>query len=313
MKAVVLCAGFGTRLAPLTDRIPKPLVPVANRPVLDHVLERLLDAGFDEVGINLHHKAEQILAHIQKRRTSQSIFPIVEPEILETGGGIANFREWARNEDFVLVHNSDVVTDINITELVNDHQSTGADVTFALVDDARFNVVGIDAAGRITDIRGKGQGSQMPAKARLTMSCVYLLSYEFMKRLEPGRKASVIEYVIDRMNEKPGSVRGLMPRRDVYWRDLGDLRSYLDLNREVLSGRAPHLSGLTVPVTGVLIASDASIADGARLEAPLAVGSRCSIGRNVHLTDCVVLDGTRLGDGFEADRSIILDDLVLAA
>lgn len=314
MKAVVLCAGFGTRLAPLTEHVAKPLVPVANRPVLDLVLERLVDAGVEEVGINLHHRAEQLHDHLRRRRDPMPrIQTVFEPEILETGGGLANFRDWARGEDSILVHNCDVVTDIDIKELIADHESSGADVTFALVDDARFNVVGVDAAGRITDIRGRGTGSAIPASARLTMGCVYMLSHRFLSRLERGRKASVIEYIVQQMNERPGSVRGVLPRPNTYWRDLGDLHSYLELHREILGGRAPLLLGLKVPPNGVLLAPDVSVAPGARLEAPLAVGAQCSIGRDVHLTDCVVLAGTRLRDGFQAGRAVILDDLIMAA
>lgn len=309
MKAVVLCAGFGTRLLPLTDRIAKPLLPVANRPMLDLVLDRLLAAGVDHVGINLHHKADQLLEHLQRGSRSLSIHTVVEPQILDTGGGIANFRDWVGEGESVLVHNSDIVTDIDISAVMTEHERSGADVTLTLVDDSRFNVVGVDADGFVTDIRGRGRA---PASIRRTLCGIYVLSRRFLTRLEPGRKASVINAMVAQIMDVPGSVRGFRPRNNIWWRDLGGVESYLGVHREILSGRPPSLPGLRVPQDGILLGPDVSIASGARLEAPVVVGAHCVIGRDVHLADCVVLPGTRLCDGFAAGHAVILDDLVVS-
>lgn len=304
MKAVVLCAGLGTRLAPLTYRVPKPLVPVANRAALDRVLDRLAEAGITDVGVNLHHLADPIEHHLRQRGEGPRVHIVREPEILETGGGIAHFTAL---DAPLLVHNVDVVTDIDIAHVIKTHETSGADVTMALVDDARFNVVRVAPDGVVRGIRGEGP------ETRFTLSGIYALSQRFLKRLTPGRKHSVIEAIVAQMNEAPGSVRGIFPRPHTYWRDLGHVDTYLDLHHDLLSGHGPRLPGLVVPQNGKLVSPTASIDAQARLDGCVAVGDGCVIGPDVHLTDCVVIAGTRLSEGFSARRAVILDDLVIAA
>ena len=303
MKAVVLCAGFGTRLAPITYRIPKPLVPVANRPVIDIVLDRLAEAGIREVGVNLHLLADPIGDHLDSRKGGLPVRTVIEPEILDTGGGIAHFRDW---DEPLLVHNVDVITDVDIRHLIDTHRRTGADVTMAVVDDARFNVVRVAPDGRVVGIRGEGP------EARYTLSGVYALSRRFLQRLEPGRKASVIDAMMAQINEEPGSVRVVFPRLDTYWHDLGHVASYLDLHREILGGRCPRLPGIVVPPSGVLVANGVKVDPSAILEGFVAIGPDCVIDPDVHLADCVVLPGTHVAERFSARHSVILGDLVVA-
>ncbi len=309
MRAVVLCAGLGTRLSPLTDRLPKPLVPVANRAILDLILDRLGAVGIEDVGLNLHHMAPVIEAHVALRRNGRPrVHTVYEPEILDTGGGIAHFRAWGEQDGALLVHNADIVTDLDITSVIDSHQRTGAAATLALVDDPRFNAVGIDEAGRVLDIRGTAT-----VAARLTLCGVYILSRCFLQRLEPHRKASVVPALREQIAREPGSVRAVRIPASTYWRDLGHMSAYLDLHRDILEGRGPCLPGVEIPPGGVMVAPDATLAPGARLSGCVAIGPRCAIGRDVCLSDCVVLAGTRLQDGFAAHRAVILDDLVIAA
>lgn len=304
-RAVVLCAGLGTRLAPLTDRVPKPLVPVANRPVLDIVLDRLAAAGCDEVGINLHHHADQIEAHLTLRVGGPLIRTVFEPEILDTGGGIAHFRDW----DEVLLHNSDVVTDLDLEALLADHRCSGAAATLGMVDHAPTNVVALAADGAVMAIR---PSQPIPDCAMLTYACVAVLSRPLLQRLVPGRKASVIDALRELMAAAPGSVRGFRPTGPVYWHDLGIVPQYLDLHREILSGRV-RIPGVEVSGGGILVAPDARIEPGSRLEGFVVVGAHCHIESGVRLANCVVWPGTHLADRFAADRAVILQDLVVAA
>lgn len=304
MKAVVLCAGFGTRLTPITYRIPKPLVPVANRPVLDIVLDRIAASGIEEVGINLHHMADTIARHLETRAGGIAVRTVVEPEILETGGGIAHFRDW---DEPLLVHNVDVVTDIDIGRIIEAHRLSDADVTMAVVDDARFNAVRVTPDGRVVGIRGDGP------EPRYTLAGIYALSRRFVQRLEPNRKHSVIEAMVAQMSEAPGSVRAIVQPPDTYWRDLGHVATYLDIHRDVLGGHAPPLPGVAVPPRGLLVGDGATIDPAARLDGFVAIGPSCTIGPDVRLTDCVVLSGTHVAERFSATRAVLLGDLVVAA
>jgi mannose-1-phosphate guanylyltransferase len=314
MKAIVLCAGFGSRLAPLTDHVPKPLVPVVNRPVLDLVLDRLQAVGIEEVGINLHHRADQIAAHLERRMAGPRPRTVREAEILDTGGGIANFRHWieADGDDAVLVHNADVVTDIDLEAAMADHRASGADATLVLVDHPPTNLVAADASGEVRDIGGR---IKMVSDTifMLTFSGIYILSRDFLRRLQPGQKASIIDALVAALCERPGSVRAHLPRPGTYWRDLGRVGHYLDMHREILMGGAFCPPGLDVPLSGILIDPAARIEPSAKLEGFVAVGPGCHIASGVHLANCVVWSGTHLLGGFEADRAVILQDLVVAA
>lgn len=307
MKAVVLCAGFGTRLAPLTDRLPKPLVPVANRPVLDLVLDRLFAAGVAEIGINLHHHAERIQAHLAGREGIRTVY---EPRILDTGGGVANFRAWIEEsgDPAVLLHNSDVVTDIDSRALWDAHAESGAEVTLAVVDHPPTNVVAVAPDCAVTGIHLAAPGCEM-----LTYACVAVLSRRFLRRLVPNVKASLIDAIRIQMREAPGSVRAYRPAPGTFWRDLGQVQDYLELHRELLvTGRfAPP--GMERPADGILVDPRARIERSAKLQGFVAVGPGCHIESGVRLADCVVWPGTHLAGNFAADRAVILQDLVVAA
>jgi len=310
MKGIVLCAGFGSRLAPLTDRVPKPLVPVANRPVLDLVLDRLVAVGVEEVGINLHHRADAIRAHLATRATPR-FNTVFEPEILDTGGGIANFRAWV-DEPAVLLHNSDIVTDADLAALVRDHEAHEPEVTMVLVDHGPTNVVTF-ADGAITDIHGRLGVGVGPA---LTYAGIAMLSRRFLRRLEPGRKASVVDAILTAIREAPGSVRAHVPAqmgRDVYWRDLGRVSHYLDMHREILIAGLLAGAGLAAAPDGILVHPTARIEPSAKLEGFVAVGEGCHIASGARLANCVVWPGTRLESSFAADGAVISQDLVVAA
>lgn len=308
MRGVVLCAGLGTRLSPLTDHVPKPLVPVANRPVLDLVLDRLAAAGIREVGINLHHKAaliEQFLAHREGRLPVPRV--VFEPEILDTGGGIAHFRPWANGPppEGLVVHNADVVTDIDIGDLLAAHREHDAEATLALVDHPTTNVVRVDEGGVVRDIRGRLGVAPILGPLR-TFSGVYVLSPRFLARLEIGKRSSVVDALVAAIHERPGSVRGVVQPESVFWRDLGDVASYLGLHREIL------VEGRLGPGGGggpVRIHEGACIDPTARLEGFVAIGDACHIGRHVRLTDCVVWPRTRIVGPRDAHRTVFCDTL----
>ena len=122
MKGMILAAGFGSRLAPLTDRCPKALVPVAGRPMIAHVVEALCRAGCDELVVNAHHFAEQIEEYFLRNDAGVPVHVLRETDILGTGGGVLNAAPLLENEDHVLVHNADIATESDLRLLVAAHQ-----------------------------------------------------------------------------------------------------------------------------------------------------------------------------------------------
>ncbi len=121
MHAIILAAGFGTRLRPLTDSTPKALVSIAGRPLLDILLHRLIRAGFTEIAVNSHYLSDQIDDFLKKRRWDADIHLSHEPEILNTGGGIKKMLKYFEKDEPILVHNVDILTDLDYRAVMDFH------------------------------------------------------------------------------------------------------------------------------------------------------------------------------------------------
>lgn len=132
MKAMILSAGFGTRLLPLTNEIPKALIKYKNVPMIVHQIERLKRSGITEIVINAHHLHEMILDYFTENEFGIKINIISEKEILGTGGGILNAKEYLDDEDSFLVINVDIDTDFNLTDLINHHKLKNPFATLAV-------------------------------------------------------------------------------------------------------------------------------------------------------------------------------------
>lgn len=131
MKAMIFAAGLGTRLRPLTNNMPKALVPVAGKPMLQHVIERMKAAGFNEITINIHHFGEQIIDFVQANQQFGITIHISDErnELLDTGGGIKKARPFLDGDEPFLVHNADILTDVNLHKLYQHHLTNNADAT----------------------------------------------------------------------------------------------------------------------------------------------------------------------------------------
>jgi NDP-sugar pyrophosphorylase family protein len=150
-KAMILAAGYGTRLKPLTDSLPKALIKVNGTPMIETVLKRLIEYGINDVVINVHHMAEEMRNYFKENNYGINIRLIYEKEILGTGGGIRNAESFLRDEESFIVHNVDVNSDIDFNELAGNHNKQSALATLAvkyrptsrpLIIDEKLNVIG---------------------------------------------------------------------------------------------------------------------------------------------------------------------------
>ena len=136
MKAMIFAAGLGTRLKPLTNTMPKALVPVLGKPLLEHVIEKLKGAGFDEIIINIHHFGEQIIEFIEaKERFGIKIeFSDERRKLLDTGGAIKKARWFFDKDEPILIHNVDILSNIDIAEVYNKHARSKSLATLVVSD-----------------------------------------------------------------------------------------------------------------------------------------------------------------------------------
>ncbi|MBW2358558.1 MAG: nucleotidyltransferase family protein [Deltaproteobacteria bacterium] len=188
MKAMILAAGLGTRLRPLTSNIPKALVPVGNRPVIDRVIQYLKKQGVSEIVVNAHHHHQQIVKHLNCGRPFGIDIDVrVEPEILGTGGGIKNTEDFWDADPFIVI-NSDIITDIDLAEACKAHKKGDNLATLALHDYEPFNQIRIDDRLNIMDIARENRSG------RLAFTGIHIIEPGLLAHIKGGVYSNIIDY-----------------------------------------------------------------------------------------------------------------------
>lgn len=295
MQAVILVGGFGTRLRPLTLSLPKQMLPVAGKTMLERVVSRLADAGIGEVVLSLGYRPEVFAeAFPDNRCAGVQLRYAVEPEPLDTAGAIAFAADAAGISERFLALNGDVLTDLDLSTLCDRHAQTGAAATIALtpVDDpSRYGVVPLRPDGRVDAFIEKPDPGTAPSN--WINAGAYMLEPEVLDLVTRGRKVSIEREVFPALVEQ-GRLFGV--HSEAYWIDAGTPEAYLQANLDYLDGRR----GIEV----VGIDPSAQIADGAKVSRSV-LGTGCVVGADAVVTDSVLMDGACLGSGVVLDRSII--------
>lgn len=234
MKALILAAGFGTRLRPLTERVPKPLVPVAGRPMIAYPLALVRAAGIEEVVINLHHLGEQIRAALgDGSEYGVRIVYSEEDPILDTGGAVQKAAPMLGGDTFVVV-NADTVIDLDLREVVAWHRQRGAAATLVLRRDpeaARYGIIETDDRGRIRRFLGRPRDAAVPL-APYMFCGVHVLEPTVFRYMRPGR-FSITRETYPAMVEAGEPLFGYV--FEGYWRVL-DTPEGLEQGRRELAG-----------------------------------------------------------------------------
>ena len=272
-QAFILGAGLGTRLRPLTDRLPKPLVPLYHRPLAAWAMDACVDAGIRRFAINTHHLPDAWRGFpAQAGHVGADVSFFHEPVLLDTGGGLKNIEPWAGGRP-LLVHNGDIFTTLPLVKLITAHQSGGCPGTLALRSQGAERRVGVDAGGtRVTDMRhllGVDPGTHV-------FSGVYCIEPEFFDRLPAGGAFSVIPAMVDLARE--GRL-GAVVIDEGEWLDLGDRAAYLAANLGL---------NLAAPIH-----PEAKIASGAVIERSV-IGPGCEIEAGARVSDSVLWPGSRV-------------------
>ncbi len=298
-RAFVLGAGLGTRLRPLTEALPKPLVPVANRPLVTYALEHLsAELGVVDVMINTHHCPEAYERAFPKCCYRDQILSFRhETILLDTAGGIDNIRDWLPTKDSFVVYNGDILTDLPLRAAWQDHLQTGALVTMVLRSSGPELRVGFDAnTGAVVDLRGVLRPEW---QERYQFTGIYFVAPRFLDYLRPGVIESVVPRLISAI-QAGEAVRGFLADEG-HWSDLGDRDSYLDALVLAESG-FPAYPGATPWrrfAEGVELPTDAHI------DAYTTIGEGVYLGSGVFLEESVLWPGAVIGDGSSLRRVVV--------
>jgi len=293
MKAIVLAAGYGTRMHPLSQHLPKPLLPIVGRPLLWHTITKLIGSKAEAVGVNCHHKAAMVQAYVQTAGFSVPVTLSHEPVILGSGGGIGGFREFLAGEEYFIVHNGDMLSSIDIDAC---HEAYRRDMPLAalvLHDAPGFNNVCVDAGGAIIDMRDILKPADIARRLAYTGIC--FLRKDIFNYLPPG-ESDLILILVDIMNKGAEKIQAIASGQCA-WRDVGTPASYLAAHRDILIGREPLVSPGCMPQAAVYTGSNTQLGSGAAFQGFVSAGDNCSFGSGCRLENCIVWDGTEIAAG----------------
>lgn len=309
MKAMVMAAGLGTRLRPLTDYLPKPMVPIANRPVLHHLLNLLARHDIREVGINLHSFPELIRRYFgDGAALGMSIRWSEETELLGTAGGTKRLEDFWGGET-ILVTSGDGLHDIDVTALLGHHRRTGALATLTVkpVDDpSAYGAVIVDRDTRIRGFQEKPRRDE--ARSDLANCGVYVIEPELLERIPAGTFSDFGQDVWPALVSAGEPIYAYTTM--AYWNDVGGLdelrNSIMDAvlgrvriavaGEEVASGVWAE-EGCSIAADAVLegpavIGRNVVIEAGAVIRGPAAIGADCTVGRSAAIRSAALLPGT---------------------
>ncbi len=298
-NAMVLAAGFGTRLRPLTELVPKPLVPVGNRPLIIYPLHLLARAGVRRVVINLHHLAEKIPEELaQHKLPTLDIVYSRERKILGTGGGIVRVRKLLAADRFFLL-NGDTLHNVNLRTLLRFHLERGASATMVVrplrgkVDFTPLELDGEDRIVRLLDATTTPRG-----RTRKVMFCgIHILEPEVFDFLPRSGFSCINRTAYTAMIERGLKVCGFM--YDGPWYDIGTPARYLAVNLDVAGGR------LKLPPPGtlgrihgqVLRGPRSRVAPDARVGPRVVLGAGCLVPGGCRISRSVIWEGAVLEPG----------------
>ncbi len=281
---MILAAGLGTRLRPLTDGRPKPLVPVANKPALERIIAYLRGHGINSLAVNAHHHAGMLSQFLgDGGRFGVSVDIKFEPRILGTGGGILNAADALAGGTFVVM-NGDVLTDIDLGEALRSHRASGRTATLVVHDHPHFNQIMVAEDGEVLDIATR------PGPDRLAFTGIHILEPRIFEILKRGGHHDIVECY--REMAAGGDRAGTWKSRGAYWRDIGAVDAYLLANKEL--SPMPFLAHPNAFVHPLAV-----------LEEWAVVGARSRVGAGVRLCRSVIWEEAELMQGVSVADSVV--------
>lgn len=291
MQAMILAAGFGTRLLPHTLIKPKPLFPILNTPLLLLLVNRLKSIGFEHIVVNCHHLSEQIIEVLED---VPSVTVLKEEVILGTGGGLRGALNVLRNEP-LLVTNCDIYHTIDIKKFYDRHIENKNAITLATHNHHRFNSINV-IGGQVVSF---DRDSDAPL---LAFTGLHMIQPEKLESIVENEYSCIIDHYRKLLSENIfiGSHRV----EPCFWTDMGTPQDYLMLHEGLLDGTIPRWNEIQEPADMFCITSESQIDESAELHGWASIGDAC-LGKKVQLSKSVVWENVILPDGCTVSNSIV--------
>jgi mannose-1-phosphate guanylyltransferase / phosphomannomutase len=307
MKAVIMAGGEGTRLRPLTSNAPKPMMPIANRPMMEHIVELLKRHGFDDIVVTVAFMANHIRNYFgDGSELGVRMVYATEESPLGTAGSVRNARD--ELDERFLVISGDVLTDVDLGAIVRFHEERGALATIGLIpveDPLEFGIVITKEDGAIERFLEKPTWGQVFSDTINTG--IFMLEPEVFDYIAPDRPVDFSSEVFPQLLEEGRPLYGAVV--EGYWEDVGTLDAYVRAHKDVLDGRvALDIGGFEIS-EGVYVGEGAEIHPDAQIEGPAIVGDYCRIEAGARLGEYSVLGiNVRVRRGADLQRSVVHDN-----
>lgn len=305
MKAVILVGGEGTRMRPLTCNTPKPMVPIINKPFLEHMIAYLKKHGIDDIVLSMCYLPDRIRSYFgDGAGFGVKLTYVVEETPLGTAGGVKNVEDHLDDNAF-FVFNGDILTDLDLTAMWNSHTEREASVSIALTpveDPTAYGIVETENDGMVKRFIEK------PSWDAVTTNMINAGTYIL--------NANVLRHVP--RNEHFMFERGLFPLlvqmgdpvfgypSDAYWIDIGTPQKYMKVHHDLLHGRVATVFPGKQVAEGVWVGNGTTIDPSARLAGPIVIGDNCTIGGNTRIVGPVILgSGCKIGNEVEIEDAVI--------
>ena len=294
-QAFVLGAGHGIRLRPLTEHLPKPLVPIFQKPLITFALDHLIDLGIESFIINTHRLPEQFAnAFANRTYRDRPVRLVHEPELLGTGGGIKNIEPHLKSGSFI-AYSGDVLTDIDLQPLIDEHFRCGNDVTLALRDTGLAAAVAF-RNGRVVDI-----SNRYGMAGNYDFANIAVWNPEIFEQIPPNRKISFIPIIADWIGAG-GKIGGVI-LNDGKWFNIGSRTQYLEIHRVIADGWRPLC--VETQEWPISVAKSATVAASAQLSGFSSIGTDCKVGDDAIIEDTILWPGAEIASKSHLQGCII--------
>ncbi len=305
MKAMIMAAGHGQRMRPLSNRCPKPLLPVLGRPLIDYTLEHLTAASISAIGVNLHHLAEEMVAHLESTFSNQVEMVFSHEEVIRgTGGGMSGLRHFLMGKEPFLVYNGDVFSTVSLNEVIEFHRQRSPLVTMVLVDHPPVNSVTVSAEGYVVDFQDRRAPPRLSFEQSLTFTGISIVDTAILDLIPATIPYSIVDLYLDLIESRPGSICGYVPQ-DAYWIDVGTPAAYLQIHQDILVHRKVPLLEKQPHLHGIYQTTGSIVEPGAKLEGFVCLGKNCRVAKNAFLKNCVVWDNSTVPSETHFENGVI--------
>ena len=295
-QAFVLAAGLGKRLRPLTDDLPKPLIPIFQKPLITFALDHLINAGVGGFVINTHRRPELFRSFFDHGDYAGAPVTLVhEPELLETGGGIKNAERCLGSDPFI-TYSGDILTDVNLQPLIDEHFRRGNDVTLALRD------TGLASEVALRDHCVVDVANRYGIAGSFDFANIAVWNSAIFQRIPPQKKISFSPIIADWIGQG-GRIGGLV-MNDGKWFNISSRAEYLDVHRTILRENwRPHF--VKMREWPERVASSAIVDPSAELRGCTVVGPNCRVGADAILEDTILWPDAEIASQSRLEACIV--------